>query len=91
MGLEVGGVAVNDPRPLTTDEATAHATVQAAKDRSAMVRAAIKAWKEDSNSERDLRRTYATKMLWAFFLQTALLNAAFFCMGWGCTKSASAV
>lgn len=73
--------AARSARPTSPDEVSAYGRLREIHDRSYMVRAVVKAWKDQQTQDRALRERYAHWLIKALAVQAILVNAAFFLAG----------
>ena len=55
--------------------------VRETEDRSHKLRTVLQVWEGQQNEERSLRRSYARTLVWILIAQVALVNLAFFAIG----------
>lgn len=68
---------------VSQDEIEVYGRYQEIADRSAKLRTVLEAWERQHTEERQMRQRYARWLLAGMFVQMALVNFAFFAIGWG--------
>jgi hypothetical protein len=68
---------------VSPDEIEVYGRYQEIADRSAKLRTILAAWERQHTEERQMRQRYARWLLVGMFIQMALVNFAFFAIGWG--------
>ena len=72
-------VAIGDP--LTSEQLDAAERITAIQDESWALHEVIGAWRQQQDSERDLRRSYATWMFGALLVESAVASTIIFLLG----------
>lgn len=69
--------------PATNEDVTIYERVRRIEDESYELRTIVASWEKQQSDERDLRNRYAKWLVIALFIQIAVINIAFFLMGFG--------
>lgn len=69
--------------PVTNDDVTIYERVRRIEDASYELRTIVASWEKQQSDERDLRNRYAKWLVIALFIQIAIINIAFFLIGFG--------
>ena len=69
--------------PATNEDVTIYERVRRIEDASYELRTIVASWEKQQSDERDLRNRYAKWLVIAMFIQVAIINIAFFLMGFG--------
>jgi hypothetical protein len=70
----------NEIKPIDLGEYGRYVEIE---DKSHKLRTILEAWKHQQEEERGLRQSFAKWLLGGLFIQMILVNAAFFCIGFG--------
>lgn len=70
-------------KPATNEDVTIYERVRRIEDESYELRTIVASWEKQQSDERDLRNRYAKWLVIALFIQIAVINIAFFLMGFG--------
>ena len=70
-------------KPATNEDVTIYERVRRIEDASYELRTIVASWEKQQSDERDLRNRYAKWLVIAMFIQVAIINIAFFLMGFG--------
>jgi len=68
---------------VSRDEIEVYGRYQEIADRSARLNTVLQAWERQHTEERAMRQKYARWLLVGMLIQMALVNFAFFAIGWG--------
>lgn len=68
-------------KPATNEDVTIYERVRRIEDESYELRTIVASWEKQQSDERDLRNRYAKWLVIALFIQIAIINIAFFLMG----------
>lgn len=70
-------------KPATNEDVTIYERVRRIEDESYELRTIVASWEKQQSDERDLRNRYAKWLVIALFIQIAVINIAFFLIGFG--------
>ena len=70
-------------KPATNEDVTIYERVRRIEDESYELRTIVASWEKQQSDERDLRNRYAKWLVIALFIQVAIINIAFFLIGFG--------
>ncbi len=70
-------------KPATNEDVTIYERVRRIEDASYELRTIVASWEKQQSDERDLRNRYAKWLVIALFIQVAIINIAFFLIGFG--------
>lgn len=70
-------------KPVTNEDVAIYERVRRIEDESYELRTIVDSWEKQQSDERDLRNRYAKWLVIALFIQIAVINIAFFLIGFG--------
>jgi hypothetical protein len=75
------GYVADVGRPVTSSDVDTYGKLRNILDESHRVRTIVNAWKAQQTQDRNMRRKYATILLWAMGVQSVIINSVFFLIG----------